>query len=78
MALKIGLAEDRTGGHRPTERKEHCLTAAPDHQFDVRNPDWHHYNTNHPDELVFEFSSAGVVTELFSGSWHHVVLAQLC
>ena len=31
MALKIGLAEDRTGGHRPTERKEHYFTAAPDH-----------------------------------------------
>jgi len=51
---------------------------APYHQFDVRNPNWHHYNTDFPDELVSEFSGAGVVAELFSGSWHHVVLADTC
>ena len=51
---------------------------APYHQFDVRNPNRHHYNTNFADELVFEFSGAGLIAGLFSGSWRHVVLADTC
>lgn len=35
--IKIGLAEDRTGGLGPAKRKEHYLTAAPSHRFDRNN-----------------------------------------
>ena len=39
MARKFGDAEDRTGGLGLAERKEHYLTAAPFHQFDVGKAD---------------------------------------
>jgi hypothetical protein len=37
-------AGDRTGGLGLAKRKEHYLTAAPSHRFDVFNAIWHQYN----------------------------------
>jgi hypothetical protein len=47
MASNKDLAreEDRTSGLGPAERKEHYLTAAPFHRFDVSKADGHYYNS---------------------------------
>jgi hypothetical protein len=36
---EVGVKEDRTSGLGSAERKEHYLTAAPFHRFDVRMAD---------------------------------------
>ena len=38
MALKIGLAEDRTGGLGPASGRNTTQTAAPYHRFDRNDP----------------------------------------
>ena len=40
-----GDAGDRTGGLGPAKRKEHYLTAAPFHRFDVNKANWHQYKS---------------------------------
>jgi hypothetical protein len=50
MALankEFGVEEDRTSGLGPAERKEHYLTAAPFHRFDVNMATWQDYDTMH-------------------------------
>jgi hypothetical protein len=42
---EVGVEEDRTGGLGPAERKEHYLTAAPFHRFDVDMAIWREYKS---------------------------------